>query len=109
MSLLRPLERLLSMLHGFPGVLVPSLMILFPVVRGCGTMSMCSQFVEFCRSLVRVIGHGDSHPQGHLHLSTSGFYKLFSNEHSGGSRVSLRVRVGESLLTRAERRSGGSC
>jgi hypothetical protein len=82
MRFLRPLERLLSMLHGFPRVLVPGLMIFFPVVRGGGTVSMCSQFVEFSRSLVRVIRHDDPRPQGYLHLSISGFYKLFSNEHS---------------------------
>jgi hypothetical protein len=89
MRFLRPLKRLLGMFHGFPGVLVPGLMIFFPVVRGGSTVRVRCEFVEFGCSLMRVIGHGYPRPQGHLHLSPSGFYKLFSNEHSGGAPVSL--------------------
>ena len=34
-----------------------SLVIFFSVVRGGGTVRVCSQFVEFRSSLVRVVGH----------------------------------------------------
>ena len=82
MRFLRPLERLFRMFHGFRRVLVPGLMIFFPVVPGGRTMRVRRELVEFWRSLVRVIGHGDSRPQGHLHHSIGAFCKLFSNEHS---------------------------
>ena len=41
-------------------MLVPGLVIFFPVVRGSGTVRVCSEFVEFGSSLVRVVWHGVS-------------------------------------------------
>jgi hypothetical protein len=50
------------MLHGLLGMLVPGLVIFFPVVRGGGTMRVRSKFVELRSSLVRIIWHGISAP-----------------------------------------------
>ena len=44
-------------------MLVPGLVIFFPVVRGSGTVRVCSEFVEFGSSLVRVIWHGVFYPR----------------------------------------------
>jgi len=50
------------MFHGLLGMLVPGLVIFFPVVRGGGPMRVRSEFVELRSSLVRVIWHGVSRP-----------------------------------------------
>ncbi len=39
------------------GVFVPGLVISFSVVHGGSTVGVCSKFVEFGSSLVRVIWH----------------------------------------------------
>jgi hypothetical protein len=52
MRFLRPLERLLGMFHGLPGVFVPGLVIFFPVMRGGGAVRVRSEFVELRSSLV---------------------------------------------------------
>ena len=41
---------------------MPGLVIFFPVMRGGGAMRVRGEFVEFRRSLVRVIWHGVSRP-----------------------------------------------
>ena len=63
MRFLRPLECLIGIFHGLPGVLVPGLMIFFPMVRGGRTVRVCGEFVEFSSSLVRVIWHSTAHPR----------------------------------------------
>lgn len=62
MRFLRPLERLLGMFHGLPGLFVPRLVIFFPVMHGGGAVRVRSEFVELRSSLVRVIWHGASRP-----------------------------------------------
>lgn len=57
MGFLRPLESLVRMLQCLLGMLVPALVIFFPVVRGHGTVRVCGQLVEFGSSLMRVIWH----------------------------------------------------
>ena len=61
MRVLRPLESLVRMLQCLFGMLVPTLVIFFPVVRGRGTVRVCGQFVEFGSSLMRVIWHSFPH------------------------------------------------
>jgi len=63
MRFLRPLERLLGMFHGLPGMLVPGLVIFFSMVRGGGTVRVCGEFVELGSSLVRVIWHSAAYPR----------------------------------------------
>jgi hypothetical protein len=43
-----------GMFHGLPGILVPSLMILFAMVRRGNTVCVCGEIVELCCSLVCV-------------------------------------------------------
>jgi hypothetical protein len=57
MSVLRPLESLVGMFQSLLGMFVPGLVVLFPVVSGGGTMSVCGEFVELGGSLVRFIWH----------------------------------------------------
>lgn len=57
MRFLRPLEGLVRMLQCLFGMLMPTLVIFFPVVCGRSTMRVCGQFVEFGSSLMRVIWH----------------------------------------------------
>ena len=57
MRFLRPLECLIGIFHGLLGMLVPSLVIFFPMVRGGSTVRVCGEFVELRSSLVRVIWH----------------------------------------------------
>jgi hypothetical protein len=52
MSFLRQLESFLRMLQRLPGMLVPRLVILFPVVRGGNAMRMGGKLVELRGSLV---------------------------------------------------------
>ena len=61
MRFLRPLESLVRMLQCLFGMLVPTLVIFFPVVCGRSTMRVCGQFVEFGSSLMRVIWHSFPH------------------------------------------------
>jgi hypothetical protein len=62
MSFLRRLESFIGMFQSLLGMLVSGLVILFPVVRGGSTVRVCSEFVKFCSSYVRVIGHCFFHP-----------------------------------------------
>jgi hypothetical protein len=62
-------------------MLVSSLMIFFPVVRGGDTVRVCSQFVQFGSSLVRVIWHCVSDSWSPLYPSIFAFSALFSFEH----------------------------
>jgi hypothetical protein len=48
------------MFQGLLGMLVSSLVIFFPVVRGGSAVRMCGELVEFGGSLVRVVWHGVS-------------------------------------------------
>jgi hypothetical protein len=57
MSFFRRLESLIGMFHCLLGMLVSGLVILFPVMRGGGTVRVCGEFVELGGSLVRVIWH----------------------------------------------------
>jgi hypothetical protein len=52
MCLLRRLKGFIGMFQCLFGMFVSGLVILFPVVRRGGTMSVCGEFVEFGRSLV---------------------------------------------------------
>ncbi|MCU1317875.1 MAG: hypothetical protein JWN63_3197 [Candidatus Acidoferrum typicum] len=64
MSFLRPLEGLIGMFQCLFGMFVSGLVIFFPVVRSGGTVRVCGKFVELGSSLMRVIWHSVSHPQG---------------------------------------------
>ncbi len=57
MSFLRELEGFSGMFQRLFGVFVPGLVISFSVVHGGSTVGVCSKFVEFGSSLVRVIWH----------------------------------------------------
>jgi hypothetical protein len=57
MSFLRRLESLVGMFHCLLGMLMPGLVIFFPVVHGGSTVRVCSEFMEIGGSLVRVIWH----------------------------------------------------
>jgi hypothetical protein len=57
MRFLRPLECFIGIFHGLLGMLVPSLVIFFPMVRVCG------ESVELSSSLVRVIRHSANYPR----------------------------------------------
>jgi len=82
MRFLRPLECLIGIFHGLLGMLVPSLVIFFPMVRGGSTVRVCGEFVELRSSLVRVIWHSATHPLRPLHLRIIPFSKLFNTVHS---------------------------
>jgi hypothetical protein len=73
MSFLRPLESFIGVFQRLFGMLVSGLMIFFPVVRGCSTVRVCGEFVEFGSSLVRIIWHSVSHPLWPLHLRIFAF------------------------------------
>jgi hypothetical protein len=60
MSFLRPLEGFIGMLQRLLGMLLPSLVVFFPVVCGSGMVCVRGKFVELGGSLVRVIWHGIS-------------------------------------------------
>jgi len=62
MSILRPLHGFTRMFQRLSGMLVPGLVIFFPVVRCGSPVRMCSELVKFGRSLVRVLWHNGSHP-----------------------------------------------
>ena len=57
MSILRPLHRFRRMFQRLFGMLVPGLVIFFPVVRRGSSVHVCGKLVEFSSSLVRVIWH----------------------------------------------------
>ena len=57
MSFLGPLESFIGMFQGLLGMLMPGLVIFFPVVCGGGTVRVRGEFMEFGSSLVRVIWH----------------------------------------------------
>ena len=62
MRFLRPLECFIGIFHGLLGMLVPGLVIFFPMVRGGSTVRVCGEFMELSSSLVRLIWHSVSHP-----------------------------------------------
>jgi hypothetical protein len=45
------------MLQRLSGMLVPGLVIFFPVVRGGSSVHVCGELVEFSSSLVRLVWH----------------------------------------------------
>ena len=57
MSFLRQLMSFMGMFQGLFGMLMPGLMIFFPVVSGGSTVRVRGEFVELGSSLVRVIWH----------------------------------------------------
>jgi hypothetical protein len=52
MSILRPLHGFRRMFQRLSGMLVPGLVIFFPVVRGGSSVHVCGELVEFSSSLV---------------------------------------------------------
>jgi hypothetical protein len=73
MGFLRPLKGFIGMFQRLLGMLVSGLVILFTVVCGGSTVRVCGEFVEFGRSLVRVVWH--SLPLGvQLHLRIIPFF-----------------------------------
>jgi hypothetical protein len=52
MGFLRPLESFVGMLQRLAGMLVPCLVILFPVVRSRSSMRVRGELVKFSSSLV---------------------------------------------------------
>jgi hypothetical protein len=44
-------------------MLVPGLVIFFPMVRGGSTVRVCGEFMELGGSLVRVIWHNAAYPR----------------------------------------------
>jgi len=68
MSFLRPLQSLIGMFQSLSGMLVSRLVVFFPVLCCGGTVRMCSQFVEFGSSLVRLVWHSVPYPRFRLHL-----------------------------------------
>ncbi len=63
MRFLRPLECFIRIFHGLLGMLLPGLVIFFPMVRGGCTVRVCGKFVELRSSLVRVIWHSPAYPR----------------------------------------------
>ncbi len=63
MRFLRPLECLIGIFHGLFGMLVPGLVIFFPMVCGGSTVRVCGEFMELGSSLVRVIRHSATYPR----------------------------------------------
>ena len=57
MSFLRPVVGFVGIFHCLLGMLVSGSVIFFSVVNGRYTMGVSREFVEFGRSLVRVVGH----------------------------------------------------
>jgi hypothetical protein len=86
MSFLRPLKSFIGMFQRLLGMLVSGLVILFTVVCGGGTVRVCGEFVEFGRSLVRLIWHGVSLGV-QLHLRIIPFSTLSHKGHSPHGRV----------------------
>jgi hypothetical protein len=80
MSFLRPLVSLIGMFQRLFGMLLPGLVVFFPVVCGSSTVRMCGKFVKLCGSLVRVIWHR-VFPQYRVHPRTIPFPNLSTCEH----------------------------
>ena len=57
MSVFRPLHGFTRMFQRLFGMLVPGLVIFFPVVHRGSSVGVCGELVEFGSSLVRVIRH----------------------------------------------------
>jgi hypothetical protein len=73
MSIFRPLHGFTGMLQRLFGMLVPGLVIFFPVVCGGNTVCVRSQFVKFGCSLVRVAWHDSPILCGGVSLEASHF------------------------------------
>ena len=82
MSFLRPLRSFIRIFQRLFGMLVPGLVIFFPVVRGGSTVRVCGEFVELGSFLVRLIRHSVSNTLCPLQLRIFPFSKLFNYEHS---------------------------
>ena len=59
-------------------MLVPGLVIFFPMVRGGRTVRVCGEFVELSSSLVRVIWHSVSNSRG---TTPSWNHSIFQSVH----------------------------
>jgi hypothetical protein len=73
MSIFRPLHGFTRMFQRLFGMLVPGLVIFFPVVCGSNTVCVRSQFVKFGCSLVRVTWHDSPILCGGVSLEASHF------------------------------------
>ena len=73
------------MFHRLFRMLVSGLVIFYAVVHGGRTVSVCSRFVEFRGSWLRVIWHSCSRPCLPLDLSSTRSFKLSNYGHSRGS------------------------
>jgi hypothetical protein len=56
-SFLRQLISLMRMFQSLPGILVPSHMVPFVVMRCGNTVRVSGEIVEFCSALVRIVWH----------------------------------------------------
>jgi hypothetical protein len=86
MGFLRPLKGFIGMFQRLLGMLVSGLVILFTVACGGSTVRVCGEFVEFRRSLVRVVWHNLSLGV-QLHLRIIPFSTLSHKGHSPHGRV----------------------
>ena len=90
MSFLRQLESFICVFQRLLGMLVPGLVILFPVMYGGRTVRVRGKFVELGGSLVRVIWHSFSNPRFLLHFRIIPFCKLSTFGHSYGAAAAKR-------------------
>ena len=90
MSFLRQLESFICVFQRLLGMLVPGLVILFPVMYGGHTVRVRGKFVELGGSLVRVIWHSFSNPRFLLHFRIIPFCKLSTFGHSYGAAAAKR-------------------
>jgi hypothetical protein len=80
------------MFQRLPGMFAPRLVILFVVMRGGSTVSMCGKFVELGSSLVRVILHSVLYPQRLAHAKAFTFSKLLNYGHPRKGRLYMPVQ-----------------
>lgn len=66
MGFLRILKRLLGVFESLPGMFVSGLVIFLAVMHGGSAMRVRGEFVELCRTLMRVSWHGASHPSSYI-------------------------------------------
>ena len=81
MSFLRRLQSFIGMFQGLFGMLMSSQVIFFPVMHGGSTVRVGREFMEFRRSLMRIIRHSDFRPCMPRHSKTIPFSKLSKKEH----------------------------
>lgn len=63
MSVFRPLECFVGVLRSLPGMFLRRLMILFPMVRGSGTVRVRGKLVELGSPLMRFVWHSIFDPR----------------------------------------------